>query len=200
MEKKFIHIKLPNDFFECDNNEQLGLVEVLRSLQAKVEEHGEPGQYCCFATPFDVKCLNDNEVLITIENLLSTVFIQEHLRDGLKSLFDRVIKQVEGKPSESVKPAAVKIPFDTFKGPICKGDFTLGSACGHCEKCEWLKANTRIECRHKKVYAVYTLESYPQQYPWICATCGEKGTDTEKVYTRGIPEVSYEELIKKTDW
>ena len=33
-----------------------------------------------------------------------------------------------------------RIPFETFTGPTCKGSFALGTACGTCEKCLWLKA------------------------------------------------------------
>lgn len=32
-----------------------------------------------------------------------------------------------------------QIPYNTFKNPVCKGDFALGTACGHCEKCEWIR-------------------------------------------------------------
>lgn len=32
----------------------------------------------------------------------------------------------------------MNIPYDSFKKPVCKGDATLGSACGTCEKCLWI--------------------------------------------------------------
>jgi hypothetical protein len=35
----------------------------------------------------------------------------------------------------------LRIPFHTFKNPVCRGDPTLGNNCGHCEKCEWLAGN-----------------------------------------------------------
>lgn len=37
------------------------------------------------------------------------------------------------------KRPVVKIPFDTFKNPTCRGDVRLGNACGVCEKCVWLR-------------------------------------------------------------
>ena len=40
---------------------------------------------------------------------------------------------------EEVKIPEVKIPFETFTKPYCRGDINLGSACGHCEKCEWVR-------------------------------------------------------------
>lgn len=30
------------------------------------------------------------------------------------------------------------IPYEAFKHPICRGDLGLGTACGHCEKCEFI--------------------------------------------------------------
>lgn len=28
-------------------------------------------------------------------------------------------------------------PFETFKRPTCKGSIALGTACLHCESCQW---------------------------------------------------------------
>lgn len=47
-------------------------------------------------------------------------------------------------------------------------------------------------CKHKKVYADYTLTSNPPKYPWICSKCGDTGADQEII--RKAP--SYEDLIK----
>lgn len=32
-------------------------------------------------------------------------------------------------------------PFETFTKPTCRGSYVLGTACGHCEKCEWERAH-----------------------------------------------------------
>lgn len=31
----------------------------------------------------------------------------------------------------------MRVPFETFKGPTCKGSYVFGNACGTCEKCIW---------------------------------------------------------------
>lgn len=31
----------------------------------------------------------------------------------------------------------MKPPYETFKGPTCRGSLVLGNGCGHCEKCAW---------------------------------------------------------------
>ena len=32
-------------------------------------------------------------------------------------------------------------------------------------------------CKHVKVYAQLVWGGYPAQFPWICARCGEEGSD-----------------------
>jgi hypothetical protein len=95
MEKKFIHIKLPEGFFDSDPE---GSIHLIKALQQKIEEHGELGQYCVFATDasIDISCLNDEELIIELENLISPMLLQEHLKDGLKSLFTKVLKALDG--------------------------------------------------------------------------------------------------------
>jgi len=34
----------------------------------------------------------------------------------------------------------IRPPYETFKNPTCRGSYSLGTACGHCEKCEWEKS------------------------------------------------------------
>ena len=33
----------------------------------------------------------------------------------------------------------MKIPYETFKNPVCKGCKSLNTACGTCEMCLWIK-------------------------------------------------------------
>jgi len=93
MNSKIIHIKLPNDFFE--GPDPFGCVQVIQQLQAKVEQHGEPGEYCCIATPFDIKCLNDKEAILTVSHILDTLLLEEHLKDGLKQILERILKELD---------------------------------------------------------------------------------------------------------
>jgi len=46
--------------------------------------------------------------------------------------------QYPGRLAAGPRP---RIPFETFKGAICKGDEAFGSACGTCEKCLWIRAH-----------------------------------------------------------
>lgn len=41
-------------------------------------------------------------------------------------------KSLWGRKKEIVRP-----PYETFKGPVCRGSYALGNQCGRCEKCEW---------------------------------------------------------------
>lgn len=51
-------------------------------------------------------------------------------------------------------------------------------------------------CKHKKVYSSYILLSMPLQRPWICSTCGEKGTSDEDS-TISCAKHIYEGICKK---
>lgn len=41
------------------------------------------------------------------------------------------------------KPIKAEPPWETFKNPTCRGCYALGTACGHCEKCEWEQQQRR---------------------------------------------------------
>ena len=58
-------------------------------------------------------------------------------------------------------------PFETFKGATCKGSYVLGSACGHCERCEW-------ERREMNVTNAKPLEPHQQRVVLEAAELGEK--------------------------
>jgi hypothetical protein len=34
-----------------------------------------------------------------------------------------------------------------------------------------------FECEHERVFAPYTLSSFPPLFPWICRKCGYRGAD-----------------------
>lgn len=92
MDTKIIHIKIPNGFFDIDTS---GRVNMIQGLVNKIESYGEPGQYCCMATPFDITCVNDEEALLTINTLFETMFLNEYLRDGLISLIDKIKEKID---------------------------------------------------------------------------------------------------------
>jgi len=56
----------------------------------------------------------------------------------------------------------MNIPYETFKNPVCKGDFGLGTACGHCEKCEYVQKQeavaTATETNLDNIAANYGME------------------------------------------
>lgn len=33
------------------------------------------------------------------------------------------------------------VPVPEWRNPVCRGSLDFGSACGHCERCEWLRNN-----------------------------------------------------------
>ena len=94
MNKKLIHIKLPSDYFEGLSPESPAIL-VLQQLQNKIESHGQPGEFCCFATPYDIECLNDDDVLLVFENLLSKLFAEDHLINGSEMLFEQILRRLK---------------------------------------------------------------------------------------------------------
>jgi hypothetical protein len=35
----------------------------------------------------------------------------------------------------------IPVVIPRFEKPVCRGSAALGSACGHCERCQWLREN-----------------------------------------------------------
>ena len=51
---------------------------------------------------------------------------------ALMSIAENILNEIPVDNSE-------KIPYDTFKNPVCRGCFELNTACGRCEACLWVK-------------------------------------------------------------
>lgn len=69
-------------------------------------------------------------------------------------------------------------PFETFKGPICKGSYALGSACGLCERCEWERNQIAVE-RNQIAVATATVPDFQKELEKLINRFSmENGSDT----------------------
>ena len=50
---------------------------------------------------------------------------------------EAAIERHYGRLFRDLPQTANRPPYETFKYPVCKGSFLLGSACTRCEKCAW---------------------------------------------------------------
>ena len=48
-------------------------------------------------------------------------------------------------------------PFEKFKGGICRGCYSLGTACGKCERCEW---EQNLQALQSKPDTPLTIDSF----------------------------------------
>jgi len=96
MSKQFVHVKLPEGFFELvDPEDAIDRNEFITKLIRKIERSGE---YLAFATDQDLKfeTLEGEDLLVTIEELITTAFLDEKLRAGVLDMAERILKQLKG--------------------------------------------------------------------------------------------------------